>query len=251
MNSRKQRQERHTDKSAEASTSTCDLDCHSCTYNINPLLAGLDVADRSLLDTDRVHVHFKRGELIYREGVYPSGLYCLNKGKVMITKSDDFGNTLTINLHQAVCFLGIADILTSRPYQSTCVALSDVTACLIKYDNINLFLEKNSPFPKRLLTTLSNQYHQANNRLLAMTKKNMTARMADALLELIDVFGESKHGYIDVYLKREELAQLSNMSLANAIRQLSILNTSNIISIEGKKIKILNKAALVKDSLMG
>ena len=229
----------------------CNLDCQSCTSNTNPLLSGLDIQERSYLDDDRVQISFKRGETIYKEGVYPSGLYCLNKGGVMISKSDDFGNKLTVNLHKEVSFLGIADILSKRPYQTTCVALSEVKVCLIKYDNINSFLEKNINFTKRLLNTLSDQYHKSNRRLLAMTKKYMNARIADALLELVDIFGVSSDGYICISLKREELAQLSNMSLANAIRHLQTLNASNIISLEGKKIRILNKDALIKESLIG
>ena len=202
------------------------------------MLAGLDIQQRSLLEEEKTKIRFKRGEYIYKEGFYPSGLFCLKKGKVMITKSDNIGNVIVINLHKEVTFLGTAEFIARQAYQTDCLAIDDVEVCLIKKERIEAFMSRQKLFSTRLLTEIANQYFQANQRMLNATKKHMTARLADALLELYRVFGVDSRGYLDVYLKRAELAIMSNMSVANAIRHLSGFQKEKLITIHKKMVRI-------------
>ena len=205
--------------------------------------------DREYLDNERNQISYRKGDIIFKEHSFPSGLFCLSKGKVMITKSDEFGNRIVSDLHKEVCFLGTTDYLTGQAYKSTCTALSDCRICLIKSEAIEHFIANNSAFTRKLLNSISQQYHQASARLLALTKKNMNARVADALLLVQDVFGIDTEGYIDVILKRSEIAQICNMSETNAIRHLSALKRSSIISFDGKRIRVENTELLKKESL--
>ena len=47
------------------------------------------------------------------------------------------------------------------------------------------------------------------------------------------------------------MANLSNMTTSNAIRTLSTFVQEGLIALDGRKIKILNEAALQKTSRMG
>lgn len=227
--------------------SHCSTDCTSCTKNFNPLLSGLNVDDRAALDDNRSVTTFKKGDIIFRENTFPAGLFCLNSGKVMISVSDSNGNTIVTNLLKDVTFVGIAEYLSGSPYHSTCVALSDVNICMIKAKSVEEMISKNPAFARRLLTSLANDYHQSSKRLLEMTKKNMNARIAGALLEMLDVFGTDSDGNIAVYLKRSEIAQICNMNETNAIRHLSALDKLGVIQLDSKKIKILDKNQLIKE----
>lgn len=235
--------------STDASDHTnCPDNCISCTKNYNPILSGLNVNDRSGLDDSRIMSTYKKGDIIFRENTFPSGLFCLNSGKVMISVSDSNGNSIVTNLLKDVCFIGAAEYLSGMPYQSTCIAISDISLCMIKSNAIESMLANNPSFSRRLLTSLARDYHQSSKRLLEITKKNMNARLAGTLLELINVFGADEENNIDVYLKRSEIAQISNMNETNVIRHLSALDQSGAIKLIGKKICVLNKDALVKES---
>ena len=226
----------------------CSNCCHSCTNDFNPLLAGINLEDRIKLDDNRNEITYKKGSIIFRENTFPSGLFCLREGKVMVTKTDEFGNTIVINMHKGVNFIGVADHLMGSPYQSTCIALSDVKACMIKSSAVEDLITKNPGFARRLLSSLASDYHQSSNRLLAITKKNMYARIADALLELLSVFGTDEEGCIDVYLKRSEIAQICNMNETNVIRHLSALAKMGAIKLIGKKILVQDKEILIRES---
>lgn len=227
---------------------TCNTDCTSCTDNYNEVLVGLDQDMRLALDDQKSQISYKKGEHIFKEGMYPNGLFCLRKGKVMITKTDLNGNTVIINLLRDVTFLGVPDYILSKPYQTKCIALEDSEICLLNKDNVDLQINENKPFARSLMLNISDQYNQSNSRILALTKKNMNARLADALLELLDAFGTNEDGFLDVYMKRSELGMLTNMSDSNVIRNLSAFQKTGIISLVGKQIKILKLNKLQQES---
>ena len=225
----------------------CSDNCTSCTKNLNPILSGLNIEDRTTLDENRLVTTYKKGAIIFRENTFPGGLFCLNSGKVMITVSDSNGNTIVTNLIKDVNFIGVAEYLSGMPYQSTCIALSDINLCMIKSNTVEALISNNPFFSRRLLTSLAKDYHQSSKRLLDITKKNMNGRIAGTLLELIDVFGTDQEGNIDVYLKRSEIAQICNMNETNVIRHLTALDKIGAIKLNGKKICILNKETLLKE----
>ena len=56
---------------------------------------------------------------------------------------------------------------------------------------------------------------------------------------------------LSIYLSREDLANLSNMTTSNAIRTLSQFATERLITIDGRKIKIIEEEKLKKISKIG
>ncbi|NLH29851.1 MAG: winged helix-turn-helix domain-containing protein, partial [Bacteroidales bacterium] len=56
---------------------------------------------------------------------------------------------------------------------------------------------------------------------------------------------------INIYLAREDLANLSNMTTSNAIRTLSTFADERIIAVDGRKIKIIDEERLRKISRLG
>ena len=56
---------------------------------------------------------------------------------------------------------------------------------------------------------------------------------------------------ICIYLSREDLANLSNMTTSNAIRTLSMFVNEHVIAMDGRKLKIIDEERLRKISKMG
>ena len=85
-----------------------------------------------------------------------------------------------------------------------------------------------------------------------LTQKHIRGRLAESLLFLLDTYGtEEDNITIKVYLSREDVANLSNMTTSNAIRTLSAFAAENVIGISGRKIKILDLKKLDKISELG
>ena len=89
-------------------------------------------------------------------------------------------------------------------------------------------------------------------RTVSLTQKHIRGRLAEALLELRDKYGlESDGATLSIYLSREDLANLSNMTTSNAIRTLSSFTHEELIATDGRKIKLLQPERLMNISIYG
>jgi CRP-like cAMP-binding protein len=76
--------------------------------------------------------------------------------------------------------------------------------------------------------------------------------LAESILFLKEKYGfENDRQTLKVYLSREDLASLSNMTASNAIRTLSTFAGEKIISMDGRKIRITDLTKLEKISKQG
>ncbi|MDE7387961.1 MAG: helix-turn-helix domain-containing protein, partial [Muribaculaceae bacterium] len=65
-------------------------------------------------------------------------------------------------------------------------------------------------------------------------------------------YGYEQHSStLPIYMSREDLANLSNMTTSNAIRTLSAFVAEKLITVDGRRIRILNEAQLHKISRHG
>lgn len=99
---------------------------------------------------------------------------------------------------------------------------------------------------------LSQNLGNSDSRIVNLTQKHIRGRLAEALIVLLDNYGYEEDGVtLKIYLSREDLANLSNMTTSNAIRTLSGFVTERLIVVDGRSIKILNEPQLRKISKFG
>lgn len=69
---------------------------------------------------------------------------------------------------------------------------------------------------------------------------------------LLEHYGYEDDGMtLRVYMGREDLANLSNMTTSNAIRTLTAFVNERLIVVDGRQIRIINEPALHKISKFG
>ena len=77
----------------------------------------------------------------------------------------------------------------------------------------------------------------------------MKEKLALFLKENYGVEGDGST--LSVFLSREDLANLSNMTTSNAIRTLSAFASEKLVAIDGRRIKIVQEDELRRISSMG
>ena len=117
---------------------------------------------------------------------------------------------------------------------------------------IEQILRNNGSLAMLLIRLLSIDLGVSDRRVVNLTQKHIRGRLAESLIFLKESYGLEEDGAtIGVYLAREDLANLSNMTTSNAIRTLSIFEKERIISLDGRKIKIIDEDRLQKISRIG
>ena len=195
---------------------------------------------------------YKKGEVIYKEGDKPTGLICLSEGKVKIFKEGVGGREQIVRMAKPVGFIGYRALFAEENYIASAIAIEDSVVCNIEKKALFEMLKVNSQFSSNIIKSLATELGFSNSRTVTLTQKHIRGRLAESLLFLVDTYGLEDNGKtIKVYLSREDIANLSNMTTSNAIRTLSTFASESVINLDGRKISINDMKVLNKISEMG
>jgi CRP-like cAMP-binding protein len=195
---------------------------------------------------------YKKNEIIYKEGDVPTDLLCLVTGKVKIYKDGISGRTQIIRVIKPVEYFGYRAYFANQNFITGAAAFESTLICKIPLKLIDKWIQNNNALAMFFIRQLSVDLGVSDQRTVNLTQKHIRGRLAEALLFLIDCYGlEEDEATLSIYLSREDLANLSNMTTSNAIRTLSAFASERIIAIDGKKIKIIELEKLQKISRIG
>ncbi len=195
---------------------------------------------------------FKRNHIIYDEGEHPDGLLCLMKGKVKIFKRGVGGRSQIVRMVKKYGFFGYRALFADEPYITSALAIEESTIIKIPRKIILDLLSTNNALALNFIKSLAIDLGFSNQQTVSLTQKHIRGRLAEALLFLYETYGLEEDGStLNIYLSREDLANLSNMTTSNAIRTLSNFSNENLIAVDGRKIKILDRINLKRISNLG
>lgn len=214
----------------------------------------------SILDNDEKHriinafeIHeYKKNQRIYAEGEEPEYLYCLLQGKVKKFKDGVGGRVQILRLIRSVQYFGYRAYFARERYNSSAAAFETSVVGTLPMTLVEDMINKNIKLAWFFIHELSRNLGGADTKIVNLTQKHIRGRLAEALIVLRDHYGfEDDNMTLRIYMAREDLANLSNMTTSNAIRTLSGFVTDKLITVDGRKISILNEPELRKISKYG
>ena len=236
-------------------------DCSNCLKAKDSIFNVLTDKELEILKANKTCSTYKKGEIIFKEGDKPVGLVCLCKGKAKIFKEGVGGREQIIRMAQPVAFIGFRALFADDNYNASSGAIEESAICTIEKSILLKLIKSNSSFALEIIHYFAHELGTSNQRTIALTQKHIRGRLADALLFLIDTYGFQKETkdsdieetgrIINVFLSREDIAGLSNMTTSNAIRTLSTFASENVISLSGRKIGVFDVEVLRKISSVG
>lgn len=220
--------------------------------SLQDIMQLLSPAQQDELKDNMSIMQFKKNEAIYQEGEVPQMLHCLIKGKVKIYKGGIGGRTQIIRVVKPVEYFGYRAHFANQNYVTSAAAFEASTVCLIPIDMIERWMMENNLLALFFIRLLAVEVGNSDQRTVNLTQKHIRGRLAESLIFLRDNYGLEEDGAtLSIYLSREDLANMSNMTTSNAIRTLSAFAQEKIIAIDGKKIKIIDSESLERINKIG
>ncbi|MDR0961221.1 MAG: Crp/Fnr family transcriptional regulator [Mediterranea sp.] len=219
---------------------------------IADMWAPLNDEQREFLANHFTLQNYKKNEIIHYEGETPKYLMCLLSGKVKIYKEGVGGRSQIIRMIKPVEYFGYRAYFAGEDYVTAAAAFEPSRLCLIPMSAIMTLVAQNNDLALFFIRQLSVDLGIADERTVNLTQKHIRGRLAESLLFLKESYGvEEDDSTLSIYLSREDLASLSNMTTSNAIRTLSQFAVERLIAIDGRKIKIIDEEKLRRISKIG
>lgn len=206
---------------------------------------------RKVADNFKIY-NFKKNQIIYAEDDAPEFLWCLLDGKVKLYKDGLGGRQQILRLYRPIQYFGYRAYFANEPYVSSAAAFEASKLGAIHMDIVKELINENPKIAWFFIHELSRHLGGSDTKIVNLTQKHIRGRLAEALTILVDNYGLEEDGEtLNIYMAREDIANLSNMTTSNAIRTLTTLANENIITVDGRRIKILDLPMLRKISKFG
>ncbi len=218
--------------------------CPNCNH-VNQVFCALSSDDDTDVTQENSVKKYVKGDTIFVENNYPTGIHILVKGKIKIVKTGEEGKEQIVRFAGDGDLLGYRSLLGNRVYKASAIALSNVRVCHIPEDIFLNTISKNQWLYLELLKKLSNDLANAENIILSISQKTVRERIAEAIIILYYKFGHD-NDTIKVKLTRKDIANMAGTTIESTIRTLSNLKKDNFIEFNGKKIIVQNIQKLIE-----
>ncbi len=202
----------------------------------------LTTDELEMLVKEKRHVVFNAGETILKQNTSASHVVCIKRGLAKIIAEGEGDKKLILRLVANHAILTGGGIFIDEVRHFTVQAVTQVECCFIDSEKIYELVSNNSRFAFELLKLNNKKNIQMLNNLVGITQKYMPGRVSDLLLYLKnEIFLANP---FDTKLSRQELADMSGMTMESFIRILKEFKSSGIIAVDGSSIHVLDEDAL-------
>ncbi|GAB4493734.1 MAG: response regulator [Saprospiraceae bacterium] len=185
------------------------------------------------LSDNREVRHFKKKDIIFREGENPRWLFFVESGKVKLYKTSDDGRDLIVKIAHPGDFLGFLALFKEDAYSESAAALEDSAVKLIPKSDFTALVFGNRDVNARFIKMLASHVAEREQQLIELAYNSVRKRVASILVQLYDQSGPN------VNLLREDLASLAGTAKETLIRTLTDFKNEGLIDIQDGIISIL------------
>jgi len=185
------------------------------------------------LSENREVRHYKKKDIVFREGEHPRWLYFVESGKVKVFKTSDDGRELIVKVAQQGDFLGFLALFKEDAYPESAAALEDCSIKLVPKQDFAALVFGNRDVNARFIKMLASHIAEREQQLIELAYNSVRKRVAIALTNLCDQSGPVIH------LLREDLAAIAGTAKETLIRTLTDFKNEGMVEIKEGVVTIL------------
>jgi CRP-like cAMP-binding protein len=217
-------------------------------FNTNSVITDLPAAELDALMAHSSEQLFSKGEIIFREGSLPSGIFYMRTGMAKKYKVDKEGREQIIYVANSGELIGYHAVLAEERYPDNAAALEESLIGFIPKEDFLHVLDLSKTLSNRLLKTLSHEFTVFANSVVLFAQRSVRERFA---MQLILMREKYKQGIVqgmevEINLSREDLASLVGTARENIVRIIKDFKKEEILETRGRKIIIKDVEALLR-----
>ncbi len=225
------------------------VECERCSSRSRGIFCNVDESVAAEINKNKITNVYKRGQTLFFQGNPPFGLYCMNSGKVKISKIGNDGKESIVRIAEQGDILGHRGLFTNQYYSATATAIEDSVICFIDKKFILQEIANHPHISINIIQKLCRDLGAAERKVASLFQKNVRERLAELLLLLKDAYGVQGPGHswrLDIKLTREEMASMIGVANETLIRFMTEFKDENLVAQEGKTIYVVDEKRLAE-----
>ena len=208
----------------------------------SPLFASLDSEAASALRSSMTEQSTPRGTVIFSEGEIGDHMYVIVEGKVKLGHASPDGRESLMAVLGPGEIFGELSLFDPGPRTATATALTDARILALGNTSLHPWLAGRPEVAEALLAALARRLRRTNDALADLVFSDVPGRVAKALLDLADKFGEvTPEGLLVKHdLTQEELAQLVGASRETVNKALADFAQRGWLRVDQREVLLLS-----------
>jgi CRP-like cAMP-binding protein len=216
-------------------------------FKSNSVIDNLPPDELAILTANMTTHVYNKGEVIFREGAFATGIFFIKVGKAKKYKVDKDGEEQIIYVANTGEIMGYHALLAEERYPDSAAVLEKSEIAFIPKEDFWEVLEKSKILPKRLLKTLSHEFFVLANSVALFAQRSVRERFAIQLVLMREKYKENftPGMVVEINMSREDLASLVGTARENILRVLKDFKEEGILETKGRKIIVTNLKKLL------
>ena len=194
---------------------------------------------------------FNKGVCLIKNGEPVSGIYCIQKGNVKISKKRKENKEFILWIASAGDIIGLNSYINHEAYSFTATALDKISACFISCAELKVLLSKEPMLLVELTRRLCKKLNFVEHRITSLSTQSIRGQCAEILISIAtDNTNEKDKTYYINYSVRD-LASLVGTTQNYLYKILLEFTTKGILSVKNKKFIIndINTLSLIANGI--
>lgn len=207
-----------------------------------PLFTGLDAEAAAALAEAMTSISLRRGATLFQEGDAGNQLFVVVSGKIKLGRSGSGGRENLLAVLGPGQMFGELSVFDPGPRSTTATAVTPCQLRVLEHSDLSTWLAKHPEVGYGLLGQLAKRLRRTNEVVADLVFSDVPGRVAKALLDLADRFGEPQANGLLVNhdLTQEELAQLVGASRETVNKALADFASRGWLRLEPRSVTIID-----------
>lgn len=224
-----------------------NLSCTTCP-NTNCLISRhCSLKTKRLIDRQKGTLRIRKNHQVFYEGAAVTSIYFIHSGKAKVFKTGPRGKRQIIRLAKSGDILGHRGFGGKLLYPVGAETAEDSQICSLGNNFFFELLKDNRELTFHLMMFYAEELKNSETRMRNLSQMNVREKVAEALLMISRVFGETEKGgrrKLGSFLSRRDLADIAGITPEQGVRTLSEFKRDHLIETEGSQIFVLDDEGL-------
>ena len=192
--------------------------------------------------------HFQRGQILYAPKERSEALFMLKKGRVRIYRVGPDGREFTLTVVGAGTVFGEMSLTAQRLENAYAEAMEPVVVCKMRRLDLERLVLDKPQVGLKVMSVLSERLFLAEDRMEDIALKEVPARLANFILQLIESEGVvTSEGYkIPSRYTHRQLATMIGSKRETVTKAFTLLQRAGVVQLRRRRIHVGDIEALKK-----
>jgi CRP/FNR family cyclic AMP-dependent transcriptional regulator len=189
---------------------------------------------------------YPTGAVLFAEGQSPRGIFIVRRGRVKLSICGSDGRTLILRIVDSGCPLGVAAVVSGRPYEATAETQEPAEISFIRQSDLLRLMRLHGELALWVTQNISQDYASTCREIRDLILSDSASeKLARLLMGWLDQNTQSKTpSQVKMALTHEEIGQMIGSSRETVSRLLAGFKKQRIIQQSGSTLIIPSRIAL-------